>query len=101
MGRFHASDVALRDHRFVAEKSRLLVPKGTLERFNSQFRLRSRVFGLAASSGATPEVALLLRPDMRPCSAWAFTRSSAGEWALRGRAAEGPPQYAQGSFCPA
>lgn len=85
MGRFHASEVALRDHRFVAEKSRLLVPKGTLERFNSQFRLRSRVFGLAASSGATPEVALLLRPDMRPCSAWAFTRSSAGEWALRVR----------------
>ena len=72
-------------HRFQYRASSMSA--GALERYNSQFRLRQLVLDLAARQ--QPEVAVLLRPDMKPCSSWKFERvasaSAGASWMLRVR----------------
>ena len=70
-------------HRFQHRASSMSA--GALDRYNSQFRLRQLVVDLAVRQ--QPEVAVLLRPDMRPCSIWKFERvSGAGaSWRLHVR----------------
>ena len=72
-------------HRFQYRASSMSA--GALDRYNSQFRLRQLVLDLAARQ--QPEVAILLRPDMKPCSSWKFERvasaSAGASWMLRVR----------------
>ena len=70
-------------HRFQHRSNSMSA--GALDRYNSQFRLRQLAVDLAVRQ--QPEVAVLLRPDMRPCSIWKFERvSGAGaSWRLRVR----------------
>ena len=72
-------------HRFNQHHARNGLPAGALDRYNSQFRLRQLAVDLAVRQ--QPEVAVLLRPDMRPCSSWKFERvaSAGASWRLRVR----------------
>ena len=88
IGPFRAADVRVPPHRFLDERLAHTRARsftmGGLERFHSQFRLRQHALDLAAAA-QQPQVAILLRPDMRPCSRWKFERVGDALWELHVR----------------
>ena len=84
IGPFREEEVKLPPHRFEGTRGKQkLLGHGLLERLGSQYRLRRRVAALTAADA--PEVALLVRPDMQPCSTWQFVEAAPGQWGLRVR----------------